>query len=46
MEYALAFLLGFIVGSLLMKRHVDQYWIRRIRKNEIPSPNNVKYWNP
>jgi|GEM_PF-6551836 len=46
MDLALSFFVGALVGSWLMKSRTDSYWIYRIRKGHIPSPDEVKDWMP
>ena len=35
-----------LVGAYLGLKKSDDYWIKRIQDGDIPSRENMKFWNP
>jgi hypothetical protein len=46
MEMVIVGVICFVIGFIAAKTQADKYWVRRIKKNQIPSPENAKFWNP
>lgn len=44
--FIIGYILGFLIGSYLMKKANDLYWVRRIKQGEIPIGQEAIEWNP